>query len=202
MPFPSGCPAQCRPSNTRVPAWGGLGQSGLGRVGKAGPPEARDGFGGSPQYSRTPANSSQRRRLLVRAWALDSPASDGDPSQAGLEVPLRPQGGAGGGGVVEQARRSARREADRSPSVAGEPREGVVAEDGRRIAWRRRAGPKGVGAAALGGRASLGAVQGGQRDRCGEREKQNRHIVTILFTHLLGSLQTHLRIYFGGCKRR
>lgn len=70
------------------------------------------------QYSRTLANSSRSRGPLLWTLDLELSVSDDDPSEFGLA--LRPRVGAGGGGVVESARRRARQEAEgRNPRVAG-----------------------------------------------------------------------------------
>lgn len=120
---------------------GSLGQSGLERVGKDGASGTRWCVWCSPQYSHTPVNSFQHRRPLLWAPGSGLPASDDDPSEVVLAVPLRLQVGTGGGRTLERARQWARSLAEgESPSFSGEPREGVSSEDTRTVSWGWKAG--------------------------------------------------------------
>lgn len=134
------CAQRCANLSVSGSARGGLGQSRLKRVGKAEASGSRRWDWWSPQYSRTPVNSSQYRRPLLCAPGSELLASDDDPSEVVLAVPLRPQAGTGGGGALERARWYARSLAEgESHSDAGKPREGGAAEDTGTVSWGWRA---------------------------------------------------------------
>lgn len=100
------------------------------------------------------------------------PASDDDPSEVVLAVPLRPQVGTGGGGALERARWWTWSLAEgESSSVAGKPRDGVAAEDTRTVWWGWRAGQKGGEIESAARRASQGAVEGRRREGYVERRE-------------------------------